>query len=129
MPFPRSGNTIKGNLVMGTWKETTRKSKFDLIQPASFEVLDPRNYVEDNIAAGSERYGFAYFGLPCNPGANFGGSFTNNVAHSNIAGMALRSSSMSRTSNCTLLANFTTYMNWDFGIIRWVQIGCIGICR
>ena len=118
LPPPPSGNTIRRNLVMGTVKDMEGKSGFDLMMPASFQINDARNYVDDNIAAGSERLGFMYFGLPCNPPPGFRGSFSNNVAHSNLAGMWLRASDQSAVDGCTLLANFTTYMNWDFGIIR-----------
>ena len=73
------------------------------------------------MAAGSERYGFMYFGLPCNQ-PTFPGSFTNNVAHTSLAGLWLRHSAASLAARCTLLHNFTTYRNWDYGIIR-----CAGV--
>ena len=107
--------------MLGTVKEMTATSGFDKRMPASFAFEVAENYVEDNIAAGSERYGFAVSGLPCSVTAAFKGSFTNNVAHSNLAGLWLRASTASAADGCTLLANFTTYMNWDFGIIRWAM--------
>ena len=118
---PRSGNTVRRNLVLGTVKEMNATSSFDKRMPASFAFGVAENYVEGNVAAGSERYGFAVSGLPCSVTAAFKGSFTNNVAHSNLAGLWLRASTASAADGCTLLANFTTYMNWDFGIIRWAM--------
>lgn len=35
---PRSGNTIRGNLVLGTIKDMVGKSGFDIAMPASFQV-------------------------------------------------------------------------------------------
>ncbi len=44
-------------------------------------------------------------------------SYSNNTAHSYLVGAWLRQSSESAATGCTALYNFTTYLNWDFGII------------
>lgn len=41
--------------------------------------------------------------------------FVNNAAHSNLAGLVLRA--VADGGPCTALSNFTTYLNWDFGIM------------
>ena len=104
-------------------KDMQGKASVDNVQPGCFEVADPQNWVEGNVAAGSERMGFVYSGLPCSPSAAFRGSFANNVAHSCLVGLWLRASDDAAASGCTALANFTAYLNWDFGIIRW-EVGC-----
>jgi hypothetical protein len=40
---------------------------------------------------------------------------TNNVAHSNLAGIILRAEPGG--SSCSQLSNFTSYASWDFGLI------------
>jgi hypothetical protein len=110
-----SRNVIRGNLVIGTIKDMSGKSSHDLIQPGSIDVLSATNVVEDNVVAGSERYCYTYYGLPC--GGFTAGSFRNNTGHACLAGMWLRASPESMLAGCTLVQNFTTYMNWDFGII------------
>ncbi|KAG2491954.1 hypothetical protein HYH03_009686 [Edaphochlamys debaryana] len=111
-----SGNVIRGNLVLGTIKDMTGKSGFDDVMPASFDIKSASNWVEDNVAAGSERFGFAYYGLPCS--SSFAtGSFRNNTAHSGLDGLWLQASNESTPTGCTALRSFTAWMNWDFGII------------
>ncbi|GFR40478.1 hypothetical protein Agub_g1045 [Astrephomene gubernaculifera] len=111
-----SNNTVKGNLVLGTMKEMSGNHSADVAMPSSFNILSPANWVEDNVAGGSERYGYTYYGTPCS--ASFlAGSFRNNTAHSCLAGMWLRASNESLLDGCTAVRNFTTYMNWDFGLI------------
>ncbi|EFJ47177.1 hypothetical protein VOLCADRAFT_92355 [Volvox carteri f. nagariensis] len=120
-----TGNIIRGNLVIGTIKDMTGKSHFDIMMPSSFSILYASNWVTDNVAAGSERYGFAYYGLPCGNFTN--GSFRNNTAHSSLAGLWFQASPEALIQGCAQLTNFTTYMNWgkckaehrpaDFGII------------
>ncbi|GIL53440.1 hypothetical protein Vafri_9024 [Volvox africanus] len=109
------GNTIRGNLVIGTIKDMTGKAIFDVTMPSSFNILEAANWVTDNIAAGSERCGFTFYGPPCGDYTN--GAFLNNTAHSSLVGLWYRASSESSDAGCTQLTNFTTYMNWDFGII------------
>ncbi|GIM05166.1 hypothetical protein Vretimale_9611 [Volvox reticuliferus] len=110
-----SGNIIRGNLVIGTIKDMVGKSIFDVTMPSSFNILQAANWVTDNIAAGSERCGFIFYGPPCGNYAN--GAFLNNTAHSSLVGLWYRASSESAGAGCTQLTNFTTYMNWDFGVI------------
>ena len=120
---PRN-NIIRNNLVMGTIKEMEGKSPSDLDHPSSFSISDPANWVENNVAAGGERFGFAYYGLPCGATpATFAGSFTGNAAHSYLNGLWLQASQASWGTGCTQLANFTTYMNWDYGVVRSVGVG------
>ncbi|GIL91633.1 hypothetical protein Vretifemale_19242 [Volvox reticuliferus] len=110
------GNIIRGNLVIGTIKDMpANKSLFDVTMPSSFNILYAANWITDNVAAGSERYGFVFYGPPCGNYAN--GAFLNNTAHSSLVGLWYRASSESAGAGCTQLTNFTTYMNWDFGII------------
>ncbi|PNH07881.1 Fibrocystin-L [Tetrabaena socialis] len=114
-------NYIIDNLVLGTVKNMVGNSDFDPRLPASFLIEDPFNFIEGNVAGGSERLGFYYPGLPCSAlSANRStarGSFLNNTAHSNLAGMRLLSSPPSEAEGCTGVANFTSYMAWDFDII------------
>lgn len=107
----RSGNTIKGNLVVGTIKDMSGKSTQDTIMPVSFDIQEAENWVEDNVAAGSERYGYTYWGLPCSDTFT-SGSFRNNTAHGCLAGLWFRASSDAVTDGCAALRNFTTYMSW-----------------
>ncbi|PNH07097.1 Fibrocystin-L [Tetrabaena socialis] len=114
-------NYIIDNLVLGTVKNMVGNSGFDPRLPASFLIEHPFNFIEGNVAAGSERLGFWYSGLPCSTlSANRStapGSFLNNTAHSTLAGMRLLSSPPSEDEGCTGVANFTSYMAWDFDII------------
>ena len=112
----RRDNVIRNNMVMGTVKEANGKVLTDGVNPASFAIADPQNIVEGNVAAGSERFGFSYAGLPCNRA--FSGTFANNVAHSSLVGLWLKASAASASVGCTVLSNFTAYMNWDYGVIR-----------
>ncbi|KXZ54727.1 hypothetical protein GPECTOR_4g796 [Gonium pectorale] len=111
-----TGNVIKSNLVVGTIKDMVGKATMDILMPSGFKIWSASNWVENNIAAGSERYGFTYYGPPCSE-PFLTGSFLNNTAHSCLAGMWLQSSNEAMAEGCTALRNFTTYMNWDFGII------------
>ncbi|EFJ47178.1 hypothetical protein VOLCADRAFT_92358 [Volvox carteri f. nagariensis] len=108
-------NVIRSNLVIGTIKNMTERSGNDVRMPSSFRIVYASNWVTDNVAAGSERYGFAYYGLPCSNFTN--GSFRNNTAHSSLAGLWFQASPEALLQGCAQLTNFTTYMNWDFGII------------
>ena len=92
------------------------KSNKDTIQPSTIDVLVAANYIEDNVVAGSERYGYGYYGIPCG-GTYTAGSFRNNSAHGCLVGMWLRASDDSTAAGCTVLTNFTTHTNWDYGII------------
>ncbi|KXZ43941.1 hypothetical protein GPECTOR_77g37 [Gonium pectorale] len=111
-----SGNVIKGNLVLGTIKDMSGGSTFDIKLPSQFRIAVASNWVENNVAAGGERLGYTYYGVPCSE-PFLTGSFLNNTAHSNLAGLWLQASDESSAEGCTALRNFTTYMNWDFGII------------
>lgn len=59
--------------------------------------------------------GDACSSLPSSPGGRGRLLFLNNMAHSNLVGLVLRA--VPDGGPCTALANFTTYLNWDFGII------------
>ncbi|KXZ49223.1 hypothetical protein GPECTOR_22g814 [Gonium pectorale] len=111
-----SGNIIKGNLVLGATKDTSGRSSVDVLAPSNFKISSASNWVENNVAAGSDRYGFTYYGVPCSAFFRTG-SFLNNTAHSCLAGMWLQASADAVAEGCTALRNFTTYMNWDFGIV------------
>lgn len=79
-----------------------------------FEIIENNinNTIRGNIAAGSERLGFWLAGDSCDQSPAL---FSNNTAHSCLAGMLLIANS--RGAACTKVTNFTTYLNWDFGII------------
>lgn len=109
---PFRNNYVVGNLVLGTIKDMDSKaSGFDTSMPSSFYVF-ANNYIDNNVAAGSDRYCFTNFGLPCASSKSITGSFRNNSAHSCLVGLLLKSSPGSQAAGCTLLKNFTTYMNW-----------------
>jgi hypothetical protein len=59
--------------------------------------------------------GDACSALPGSTGGKGRLLFLNNVAHSNLVGLVLRG--VPDGGACTALANFTTYLNWDFDII------------
>lgn len=59
--------------------------------------------------------GVACSSLPTTPSGRGKLQFMNNAAHSNLVGLVLRAASDG--GPCTALANFTTWLNWDFGII------------
>ena len=44
-------------------------------------------------------------------------TYRDNVAHSNLVGLWLGASSSAVNMRCTGIDSFTTYLNWDFGII------------
>ena len=95
------------------------KSAQDLQMPASFTFDSSSNYIEGNVAAGSDRLGYFLPGLPCSGlGSNGQGyTFLNNVVHSSVAGVWLKSSTASQAVGCTEIANLTAYLTWDFGLI------------
>ncbi len=102
----------------------TGKSNFDIAMPSNFYLASPSNWVTDNVASGGERYGFTYFGMPCN--TSFAdGVFKNNTAHGCLAGIWLKSSNESDADGCTALRNFTTYMNWGEGGRRGAVQGVV----
>jgi hypothetical protein len=70
------------------------------------------NTLVGNVAAGSGRLGYWLAGLPCGARA---GAFANNSAHSSLVGMVLRANDQG--APCTELSAFSTYLNWDFGLL------------
>ena len=84
------GNVITGNLAIGT------KPLFSLLvvdqTPASYWVVNPGNYLTDNVAAGNSNFGFWYRPLDHPDGLSETslycpdevplGAFSNNIAHS-----------------------------------------------
>lgn len=69
----------------------------------TFEILHGANIVTGNVAAGSERVGFTFFGPACGAASNF----ADNTAHSNVVGVWLRASKESMSAGCTSLNNIT----------------------
>lgn len=59
--------------------------------------------------------GDACSALPATAGSQSSSLFVGNAAHSNLVGLVLRAAADG--GPCTALSNFTTYLNWDFGII------------
>ncbi|KAG2448780.1 hypothetical protein HYH02_006132 [Chlamydomonas schloesseri] len=118
-----SGNTIRGNLALGLVKIMDGVSGFDTRLPAVFHLHSPRNNVTGNVVAGSERLGYMLAGPPCSAvnatglGAGSPYVFLNNSAHSTLVGMILKASDESLAEGCTALANFTSYMAWDFDLL------------
>ncbi|GIL74261.1 hypothetical protein Vretifemale_4328 [Volvox reticuliferus] len=136
-----SGNTLTYNLALGAVAisptanniaKATSRTTAD-VGLANYLIRNPKNWVLGNVAAGSDRFGFILYGQPCTdidesaqgaappPPSSAAplthGSVLDNVAHSCLAGMWLRSSAASRAANCTALSSFTGHTNWDFGII------------
>ncbi|PNH00239.1 Fibrocystin-L, partial [Tetrabaena socialis] len=87
-----TGNLFEGNLGMST-KASSALLNTDTT-PATFWVTNPNNTYRNNVAAGSDAYGFWYRFLDNPEGPSFTrsvcpkftplGAFTNNSAHSNI---------------------------------------------
>jgi hypothetical protein len=101
--------------VLGTTKDMAKSGK-DTVQPSSIDVLNAANFIEDNVVAGSERYGYGFYGPPCG-GTYTAGRWRNNSAHGCLVGLWLRASDDSSSAGCTVLQNFTTHTNWDYGLI------------
>lgn len=161
MLVPRSGNSIRNNLVVGTLQIYLGKTVAQRKIPwhGTFEIFSAANFITGNVAGGSDMMvggrrearmeplistsppspptqldaiitmpqsksnsvfgliaqGFKYFGVPCS--SNFtDGEFENNWSHSALQGIWIRASSASDASGCTALRNFTTYLNWDWGV-------------
>ncbi len=87
----------------------TGKSSFDAHLPAVFELKSGGNNVQGNVAAGSERLGFALAGDACKGP----GRFLNNSAHGCLASMILYANE--EGAACTALRNFTSYLSWWVG--------------
>jgi hypothetical protein len=111
-----TGNTITNNLALGTIKDMSGKSKFDKDMPSTFVIEDPiGNTLTGNVAAGGERVGFMYRGLPCSASQADKARFADNSAHSYLVGAWLRDSPSSLASGCTSLHRFNTWMNVSTG--------------
>jgi cell migration-inducing and hyaluronan-binding protein len=87
-----TGNLLEGNLGLGTHATTEGVLPTDATA-ATFWITNPDNAVRDNVAAGSEAFGF-WYALPVSPTGLSTGSpllprltplreFSGNVAHSN----------------------------------------------
>ncbi|KAJ9506879.1 hypothetical protein QJQ45_028160, partial [Haematococcus lacustris] len=109
-----SGHSVTDNLAACTIKDITNDSAFNDNMPVTFDIPSSANRITGNVAAGSDRAGWKYYGQPCsgNPA-----SFANNAVHSSTVGAWLRASPESAAAGCTAMVNFTAYLNWDFGII------------
>ncbi|GIL42086.1 hypothetical protein Vafri_130 [Volvox africanus] len=127
----RTGSTVNGTAAVNGSSRSTTTAYPGL---ANYLIRNPKNWVQGNVAAGSDRFGFILYGQPCSdvdesaygttppPSPSSAttlthGSVLDNVAHSCLAGMWLRSSAASRAANCTALSSFIGHTNWDFGII------------
>ena len=78
-----------------------------------------RPVLTDNTVAGCERMGFYTDGEPCTTEINPTEPWSNNVAHSSLTGVMLLKVSNSDTvghEGCTMVGNFTTYKNHDYGV-------------
>jgi hypothetical protein len=94
-------NTIAHNLALGTTKFL--KAGHDMDQPASYEIWASGNIVSDNVAAGSERFGFRVIADGCNQAAGF----VRNSAHTNLIGLYLHvGSDGGSVRNCTAVKSF-----------------------
>jgi hypothetical protein len=115
-----ANTTLLANLALGTIKDMQGKSTFDQQLPATYELLTmANNTVVGNVAAGSGRLGYWLVGMPCAGSATTLAAgpavFANNSAHSCLAGMVLQANNQG--ASCTELADFSTYLNWDFGLL------------
>jgi hypothetical protein len=90
-----------------------RTSSQDIFQPGVFDIKVQPNYVFDNVAAGSERWGYILAGPPCSQANNW---FLNNTAHSGLNGMWLYASSLSSAEKCTGVSNFTSFLVGGWGV-------------
>ena len=94
---PRRGNTIAGNLGLGTKVTADGEGVLPTdTRAATFWITNPDNMIHDNVAAGSQGFGF-WFALPASPTGLSTGQpdlprtnplrqFSDNVAHSNRRG-------------------------------------------
>jgi cell migration-inducing and hyaluronan-binding protein len=92
-----TGNTIAGNLGLGTKNSADGEATIPTdTRAATFWITNPDNMFHDNVAAGSQGFGF-WFALPASPtGLSTGApdlprtnplrQFSDNVAHSNRRG-------------------------------------------
>ena len=92
-----SGNTIAGNLGLGTKVTADGEGVLPTdTRAATFWITNPDNMIHDNVAAGSQGFGF-WFALPASPTGLSTGQpdlprtnplrqFSDNVAHSNKRG-------------------------------------------
>jgi hypothetical protein len=76
------------------------------------------NILDNNVAAGSERFGFKMHLPPCAGGGGYA-SFDGNVAHSTMIGLGSRGACF---DDCAKIENFKAYKNWDYGI--WGNVDC-----
>ena len=84
-------NTISDNIVINTRKSNSLQ-QID-IEPASYLLSHPTNYIQNNLAVGSEGYGIwmeynkqptgAFLGHNLCPDQEVLGTFDNNISHSN----------------------------------------------
>ncbi|HEY8256932.1 MAG TPA: G8 domain-containing protein [Gemmatimonadales bacterium] len=92
-----TGNTIAGNLGLGTKVTADGEGVLPTdTRAATFWITNPDNMIHDNVAAGSQAFGF-WFALPASPTGLSTGQpdlprtnplrqFSDNVAHSNRRG-------------------------------------------
>jgi hypothetical protein len=115
-------NTIAHNLALGTTK--VLKAGHDMDQPASFEIWASGNNVSDNVAAGSERFGFRVIADGCNQTAGF----VRNSAHTSLIGLYLQvGSDGGSVRNCTAVKSFhasRVRLRCRFGV--WIRMCCEG---
>ncbi|KAJ3227695.1 Fibrocystin-L [Clydaea vesicula] len=117
------GVSLTENLALLT-KYTTYS--FQLDSEASryigtYESMGTTNILINNRAAGSESVGFIIVGQKCGEWENI----ADNIAHSNMYGALVYSSTDTQTS-CTTLENFSTYKNWIIGIFPFLSDSFIG---
>jgi hypothetical protein len=121
-----AGNVLRKNLVVHTVSETTYRRAGDRSYlrfipwedyVAAFEVTK-KNFLDDNVAAGSERLGFKLH-LPSCADSDSDMSFNGNLAHSTMIGLGSRGTCH---ASCARLENFKAYKNWDYGI--WGNVPC-----
>lgn len=110
-----SHHVVTGNLALGTFKETSGKASMDTQLPATFEVDAAASNITltGNAAAGSDRLGYLIPGDLCN--SSSGWRYSNNSAHSSLAGMVLLEGGSG--GPCTAVVNYTAALTWDFGLI------------
>jgi hypothetical protein len=108
-------NTLHHNLGLVTRKADSLLNSD--ATPATFWITNPDNFITDNAAAGSDRYGF-WFDLPVHPGGASAtsfvcpqglplGQFERNRAHSNGRyGLRIFNSLVPRTQPCYPFADF-----------------------
>ncbi|KAJ1555133.1 Fibrocystin-L [Nowakowskiella sp. JEL0078] len=105
---------VIGNLGLGTILDISSETdKMVANFAATFQLSGPNSVFQNNVAAGSQSFGFFLQGTPCDGTKEL---MIDNLAHSNIYGIDVFGHSFS-IYDCTILDRFTTWKNWNLGVL------------